>query len=185
MQSAYQTGDQWGSVPKWLIWGMLSFFPILGIGLIGLGIFAILNGAAVWIFVVLAGIAWFLCYLCWCYCCKGFAKYRFENEGLVVKFPLCQEERIPWNDFQQVCVIHAAYTTRGERKANTVICCVKKGEKKDFYDRWKTDNPFRYRTVICIEYTPELHQGIIEKCPYEVADLRTTLAYRLEYDTWK
>ena len=179
MQPVYQTGDQWGSTPKWLIWVMVSFFPLVAIGLVALGVFAILNGASVWLLAILLGMACFLCYLGWCYCCMGFARYRFEHEGLVVKYPLRREELIPWDAFQQVCVIPAAYTTRGDRKANTVICCVQKGEKKGFYDRWKTDHPFRYRSVICIAYTPELHQGMKEKCPYEVADLRDTLAYRL------
>ena len=64
---------------------------------------------------------------------KALAKYRFEKEGLVVKYPFKKEELILWNEFQQVCVCYAAYTTRGTPRASSVICCVKKGEKNNIY----------------------------------------------------
>ena len=86
----------------------------------------------------------------------------------------------PWQEFQQVCVCYAAYTTRGKKKANTVICCVKQGEKKNLHGRWKTDNPFHHRSVICIDYSPEYHADITRMCPYAVEDLRSTRAYRLD-----
>lgn len=31
-----------------------------------------------------------------------------------------------------------------------------------------------YKTVIYIEYTPELHAGLKERCPMEIVDLRST-----------
>lgn len=170
---------------------MLSFFPFLGIGAITLGIYAVYDTIkvcgsddltfALLLLASLSVVASCLFYLTWCYACICLAEFRFEARGIVVKYPLFRPQLIPWDEFQEVCVIYSAYTTRGVQKANTIICCVKKGEKKDFYDRWKTENPFKYRSLLGIAYAPELHQGIEEKYPYTVLDLRETMAYRLRY----
>lgn len=125
-------------------------------------------------------IAFFFILYGWATISRGLARYRFETNGLLVKYPLRPWCLIPWDKFQQVCIIYAAYTTRGERRANTAICCVKNGEKKAGNGRWKADNPFRFSSVISIAYTPELHEGIKDKCPYEVCDLRETQAYKLK-----
>ena len=108
-----------------------------------------------------------------------FFKYEILAEGIRTKYPLQGWRLISWDEFQQVCVCYAGYTTRGERKAHSVVCFVKKGEKKNLYGRWKTDNPFHYRSVITIEYTDELYEEVKEKCPYEIPDLRKTRLYRL------
>lgn len=108
-----------------------------------------------------------------------FFKYEILAEGIRTKYLLQGWRLISWDEFQQVCVCYAGYTTRGERKAYSVVCFVKKGEKKNLYGRWKTDNPFHYRSVISIDYTDELYEEVKEKCPYEVPDLRKTRLYRL------
>lgn len=105
------------------------------------------------------------------------AQYTIHIDGIRVKFPFRKMKLYPWDEFQQVCVCYAHYTTRGPLKAMPAICCIKKGEKLDWQERWKTENPYRYRTVICVKYTPELHKEIIAKCPMEIVDLRNTRAY--------
>lgn len=176
-----------GPYPKWLIALILSFFPVLGLGLVITAFyvswFSLAEGESIefviFFFVFTLIVAVFCITLGWAYISMGLAQYRFETDGLYVKYPLREELLVPWYDFQQVCICRAAYTTRGEPKANDVICCVKHGEKYNWRGRWKTDNPFKYRSVICIAYTPFLAEGISEKCPYDVPDLRNTLRYRL------
>lgn len=184
--SKYVSLSQMGPYPRSIIVAMLSFFPLLGLGMGILAIYFLcisLSEGVNTIFVLIMfvfqiSIAVFCVALGWTYICAGLAKYRFETDGLNVKYPLREELLIPWNDFQEVCICRAAYTTRVHQKANDVICCVKHGEKYGWRGRWKTDNPFKYRSVICIPYTPHLAEGIAEKCPYEVPDLRETLRYR-------
>ena len=188
MNAAYKTGHQMGNLPKPVIAAMLSVIPLTGIGLGALAVYTgyvgIADGYPAVFSLYAAGmvlcVAVFVFALGWCLAASGMARFRFEAEGLVVKYPLEKEKRIPWHQFQQVCVCYAAYTTRGQKKANTVICCVKQGEKKNLYGRWKTDNPFHHRSVICMDYSPEYHAGITRMCPYAVEDLRNTWAYRLD-----
>lgn len=182
----YETSHQMGDYPRIVIILMLGFCPVVGIGLIGLGIYTAfigsIEGYPTWIILMfllfVMSIAAFVLSLGWAFISGGLARYRFEADGLWVKYPLQSWQLISWDEFQEVCVIHTAFTTRGERRANTDICCVKKGEKRNMYGRWK-DNPFRYHSVICIAYSPALYKGIKERCPYEVVDLRETRAYRL------
>lgn len=190
IRPVFETSHQMGPYSPFVIFLLLGSFPLIGISLIALGIYTayaaiVYDGwnyvtAAIVNLVPIGAPATFLLWYGWVLIEGGLAKYRFEANGLQVKYPLLPERIISWDEFQQICVVRAAFTTRGERRANTVICCVKKGEKKNIYDRWKTDNPFRYRSVICIAYTPELHEGIKIRCPYEVFDLRDTPAYRLQ-----
>jgi hypothetical protein len=121
----------------------------------------------------------FFLMLGWAFVSSGLARYRFETNGLVAKYPCRTEKLIPWNTFAEICIVHTAFTTRGERRANTAICFVKKGERKNIHGRWKTDNPFRYRTVICLDYKLELVQSLVDRCPYDVLDLRDTPTYKL------
>lgn len=180
---------QMGPYPPMIVAAMLSFFPLLGVGLLIATIwliayhlsneaFDIIYFACILFFIGGAGI-FFIC-LGWCFLSKGLAQYRFKNSGLIAKYPLRDEIIIPWEEFQQICICYAAYTTAGPRRANTVICFVKKGEHKNGNGRWKTDNPFRYRSVICIDYNPALEVGLREKCPYAVEDLRQSRIYRLK-----
>ncbi len=107
------------------------------------------------------------------------AKYDFSKEGITIKYPFRKSELLKWEEFQQVCLCYANYTTRGERKANDVICLVKNGEKPNIIGRWKIGYLFHYKSVIPLSYTDELYEEVKEKCPYEVVDLRKTRTYRL------
>ena len=188
----YETEHQMGNYPKWIIYTVLSVFPVLGIIFIIFSIvvfyYAVVIDAypvifSFLLFTIICAIGTVLIVVGWKFINTGMAKYRFKKEGVYVKFPLKPEQLFRWDNFQQVCVCYSAYTTRGKQKANTVICCVMHGERKNAYGRWKTENPFRYRTVFCINYSLSLHNGIKEMCPYEVIDLRETYAYRLDiYD---
>ena len=177
-----------GPYPKVIIWAILGVFPTMGLLMIIFAFYVAylciaVDGSAIscviLLFICMIGIGLILLCIGWQFITVGMARYRFTKEGIYSKYPLRQEQLHPWEDFQQVCVCYAAYTTRGQRKANTIICCVKHGERKNFYDRWKADNPFRYRSIISIDYSSALHCGIKEMCPYEVIDLRNTLSYRL------
>jgi len=187
-QDKYFSSTQTGSYPKWFVALLLSVCPVLGLGLAITAFYvswlSLAEGESsiefvIFFFVFTLIVAVFFLILGWVLISAGLAQYRFETDGLYVKYPLRNEFLVPWDAFQQVCICRAAYTTRGHRKANDCICCVKHGEKTNLLGRWKTDNPFKYRSVICIDYTPYLAEGIAEKCPYDVPDLRETRTYRL------
>lgn len=184
----YESSHQMGKLPRIWVILLLSFFPILGLGLLIMAGYILYEGLFVVAYpviftAILAGVTICLAILSlalgWVFLSSGMARYRFTSSGLHAKYPFRRYKFIPWSDFQQICICYAAFTTRGEKKANTVICCVRKGEKKNIYGRWKTDNPFHYQSVICIDYSPELHAGLMEKCQSEVADLRNTHGYTL------
>ena len=126
MNAAYKTGHQMGNLPKPVIAAMLSVIPLTGIGLGALAVYTgyvgIADGYPAVFSLYAAGmvlcVAVFVFALGWCLAASGMARFRFEAEGLVVKYPLEKEKRIPWHQFQQVCVCYAAYTTRGQKKAN-------------------------------------------------------------------
>ena len=175
-------------LPKPIRYALLSAIPLVGIAIIVGTVYVSYGslvhdgypiGAVLWLFCYSGGVGVFLLWIGWLFITTGMAQFRFSKEGLYAKYPLKPEQLIPWRAFQQVCVCYCAYTTRGPRRACTIICCVKHGEKRNLYGRWKADNLFRYRTVIAIKYSPELHAGVKEMCPYEVVDLRETRAYRL------
>lgn len=186
--AVYCSTHQMGKYPKVVIIAILSAFPTLGVALIVCSIFAsystiVYDGypasIGFMLFASVGGTGCALFVIGWQFIMAGMTKYRFTKEGIYAKYPLKPEQLLYWDSFQQVCVCYAAYTTRGRQKANTVICCVKHGERKNFYGRWKTDNPFRYSSVICIDYSPALLNGIKDMCPYEVIDLRETPVYKL------
>ena len=184
----FQTGHQMGQYSPVFIFILLSFYPFVGIGLIVLGGYSaytaiVYDGYSPCVTLILCSFIWiialFFLILGWVTISDGLSQYWFEEKGLRVKYPLRSAFLIPWDDFQEVCIIFAAYTTRGERRANSVICCIKKGEKKNSRGRWKTDNPFRYRSVISIAYTPYLHEGIKVMYPYQLFDYRERPEYKL------
>ena len=184
----YETEHQMGPYPKVIIWAILGAFPTVGTLMMIFAFYAAylcvaVDGSpisvSILLFTYVFGIGLILVRIGWQFITVGLARFRFSKEGIYSKYPLQQEQLHPWDDFQEVCVCYAAYTTRGPRKANTIICCVKHGERKNLYGRWKADNIFRYRSIISIEYSDALHCGIKEMCPYEVIDLRNTLSYRL------
>lgn len=177
-----------GQLHPFVVTLLLAIFPIIGIFITICAVYAayseyVYTGSSIlYIIVCFLGmslVAAICFWIGWLFIASGLAKYTFDDSGLLVKYPIRKEILIPWQEFQQICVCYAAYTTRGPRRANTVICCVKMGEKKNGSGRWKTDNPFRYRSVICIDFRESLLKGLEEKYPGTVVDLRNTPAYRL------
>lgn len=188
MDKEYSTSHQMGNLPKSIIVLLLAFFPLLGLFFSIVAIYTsysdYINGyplksSIVWFTYIMLFSAFFY-FVGWTFISSGLAKYRFTDIGLIAKYPLRKEVIIPWESFQQVCVCYAAYTTRGKPRASTVICCVKQGETKNGMRRWKTDNPFRYRSVICIVYSEALFNGLVDKYPGTVVDLRNMPEYRLK-----
>ena len=149
--------------------------PVLGIVLLLLGIvlFFVLPGAAVWTIVM--GLV----------CCAdgimglqtSMAEFTFRNDGVWVKYPLEKQRFYPWEDFQQVCVCY--YSRATEMSGFPLICLVRNGEKTDRFGRWKTGSVFHYRKLLCLDYSEEQLQEIRDCCPYEMPDLRGKGNYRL------
>ncbi len=173
--------------PKWLRIVLCIVLFTVGIGLVISSIYAVVedieNNATVFdtikVFVEFMGIGILILIYAWEYMSVSFAKYEFNTDGVIVKYPMRAKKNISWDKFQQVCICYAGYTTRGERRAHSVICCVKKGEKPNMLGRWKIGYLFHYQSIIYMEYTYQLYEEIKEKCPYEVVDLRKTRTYRL------
>jgi len=111
------------------------------------------------------------------------AKYRYTPEGLYAKYPLQREMLLPWDSFQQICICYSNYThaREGGMHATSVLCFVKKGEKKNSLMRWKTENLFHHRSVIAVDYTPQLYVRVAEVCPRRIDDLRQAAAYKIQY----
>lgn len=181
----YESTHQYGRMPKWIVLALLSVFFLTAMLVLGSTMLALAYAIAAGTFDIGSLLTTLLYILVaalilragWALSCRGFARYRFEMDGLLVKYPLQKAVLIPWSSFQQVCVCDGSSVPKGMKTA-AVLCCVRHGEKKNLYDRWKTDSIFRYRSVICMDYTPELHRGLQERCPLPVADLRDTAAYR-------
>lgn len=184
----YETTHQMGNIPSMVIILLLAFFPVLGVLMIGTAVYVFYISVAVdgysvglvftCIFpVIVLGLICIL--LGWAFIQGGLSKFRFQADGIYVIRPLSHNRLIPWDQFQEICVCYGAFTTRGTPNAAVVICCVKHGETKNAAGRWKTDNPFRYNSVISILYSQEAHAKIKDVCPFEVIDLRNTTAYKL------
>lgn len=187
MEKEYFSKTQMGPYSPVVVFAMLGVIPLVGVCLVFLACYVsyisyFRDGDSIvstcTFFVYVSIVAVFLLWLGWTFICKGLAQYRFAEEGLYAKYPLRQESLVCWSEFQQVCICYAAYTTRGTPRANTVICCVKKNERPNGRGRWKTDNPFHYKTVICIDYRPSLVEGLKDVFPGDVLDLRDDPAYR-------
>lgn len=128
-------------------------------------------------FAILVGIL--VLFLHWWLILEYCTKYKVSEEGLLVKYPLEKWELISWKEFQEVCVCYHMPPARNYEAAYVVICCVKHGEQKNVYGRWKDVNPLRFRSVIRMDYTEELHKEVKKNCPYKVKDLRETGTYRV------
>ena len=115
-----------------------------------------------------------LCFICfsveWKIISFVFAKYEFYSYGVEAKYFGRHSQIIPWDDFQEVCICYADYNCGYHSQLTKVICLIKKGEKKNIFGRWKVDNFLRYRSVIRLDYSPELHQKVIDVCPYHIVD---------------
>ena len=90
-KSIYETGHQMGNMNNFFAWLLLLFFPFVGIMLIALVIYVFILSpitlSVLWTccLSLLAGIYLIIHGLLMID--KGLAKYRFEKEGLVVKYP--------------------------------------------------------------------------------------------------
>lgn len=105
-----------------------------------------------------------------------YAKYDINEMGVLVKYPLESKKIIQWNEFQQVCICYVFKNRMGGRYV--AICFVKNGQKKTLFpERWKTDNLFRHRQILIMDYTLEMYKKVKKMCPYEVVDLRETPGY--------
>ena len=113
----------------------------------------------------------FLLRLFWGNLCRALAHIRFESNGIWVKWPLRKAQLIQWSSFQQVCIC-PGYEFRKDT-TSIGLCFVRHGERKNMFYRWKVMGS-HYQTVIYIEYTPELHAGLKERCPMKIDDLRNT-----------
>ena len=175
------------ALPKGLLLVMIGIFPLSGLFLITSSVWHLIAGIPTGLaflipgllLVAFIGVGVFLILLGWNYYSAVTAAYQYTAEGLLVKYPFQSEKLLPWSCFQQVCVCYTDYSTRGEKTANSVICFVKHGEEKNAIRRWKTQNPFRHRSVICIDYTPELYAQVQAVCPCDIPDLRQTPAYKM------
>lgn len=104
------------------------------------------------------------------------ACYQFHKNGLYVKYPFVNWQCIPWNSFQQICICYP-YDLKTGFKADTIICFVKQGEKKNPFGRWKTENPFHHRRVISFPLDQEIIDALQRKCNIRIDDLRGCGAY--------
>ena len=130
--------------------------------------------------VMIAGAAIFVWALGRAFFLNRYCKYNFCDKGIWIKAPFKASKQISWEEFQEICICYSSYTTKGESAAHIVICFVKKGERKDFYGRWKADSIFHCRSVITLGYTDELYNVIKINCPYEIVDLRGNPQYMLK-----
>ena len=141
---------------------------------IGCGVFGFL-----FIFTYIGGMGIVMLTMTMAWASDWYAKYEIKADGLYIKYPLEPVGKISWEEFQVVCVCHAHFNY-GSGTAAPIICCVKKGEKRSWFSgRWKTENPYKYRSVIQIAYTDEVYEEFKQNCPYPVPDLRNTRRYKI------
>ena len=99
-----------------------------------------------------------------------YAQYEFSQDGVMAKYPGRAQIGIPWDDFQEVCICYADYTSRPDRQLTKVVCLVKKGEKKNIFGRWKVDNFLHCKSVIRLDYSEELYTEIVSLYQRRVID---------------
>ena len=162
-------------MPETMLIGLLALAPVFSTLCFAFGLWMLFAGewAALWL-VFMGALA--LVYN-WVDIQSAMAEYSFSPDGVMVKYPLDKPISYSWDDFQQICVCY--YSRATEMHGYSVICLVRTGEKKDGFGRWKTANPFRYRSVLCLDYSDELLATVKMNCPYEVPDLRDRGNYRL------
>lgn len=164
-----------GQMPEKLMIFLLFAVPVFAVICLATGFWLLISGMEDAVWLILLGASSF--YISWMDVQSAMAEYSFAPDGVMVKYPLERPRYYAWNSFQQVCVCYHSRAT--EMYGYSVICLVKKGEKKDAFGRWKTANPFRYRSVLCLDYSDDLLETVVKNCPYEVPDLRDTGNYRL------
>lgn len=120
MNKVYETGRQMGPYPPLVIFLVLAFFPIVGIAILMLGIWVMIEGAKEGlslVFVILSSVLMigsgvFCLILGWVFISKGMAEYKICSDGLWAKYPLEKPRKISWEEFQQVCVLRCIYHKR-------------------------------------------------------------------------
>lgn len=152
----------------------LGAFPLFALIYLGIGIkhFVEHPNSSKGIMELLMGIflAVLMLYLGYCTINQSGSRYSVQEDGLLIQWYLKKNpELIPWEKFQQVCICYADVSAAGK---NTVICCVRHGEKRKLNGRWKTDNVFHYKGVIRIAYSDERLEEFEAICPMPIADLR-------------
>jgi hypothetical protein len=115
------------------------------------------------------------------FCCgsEAHAIYEVHPNGVLIKYPFRKPALLKWDVFQEICICYSDITTRGPLRYNTVICCVRHGERRNFYDRWKTNNAFRYKSVISIAYSDSRLSELQAVCPFRILDRRGRGGYHL------
>ena len=113
---------------------------------------------------------------------RKFSEYSIFEQGINAKYPFSRPMLLRWDELQEVCICRCVRRISESRhvKSREVICFVKKGEEKNGYGRWKMSSPVHYRSVICLDYSPESLEEVASKCPLKIIDLRDTLTYRLD-----
>ena len=96
--------------------------------------------------------------------------------GVTLLRPLRKAKTYPWSEFQQVCICYSS-SVPGKNDGMSVLCFIRHGEKRNIYDRWKTDNAWHYRRITVTDHSAELETAVRAVCPMEVKDLRGSIAY--------
>ena len=104
-----------------------------------------------------------------------YTRVAVSADGVTLMRPLGKPRTYLWSDFQQVCICFASSVPRGP--SLPVMCFVRHGEKKNIYDRWRTDMPWHYRRLIVADHTAEIEEAVRALCPMKVDDLRGSIAY--------
>lgn len=107
---------------------------------------------------------------------RMYTRASVSEEGVTLMRPLRRERLILWDEFQQVCICYSS-SVPGRNDGVSVLCFVRHGEKRNLYDRWRTDNPWHSRRLIVADHTAEIEQIVRAVCPMEVVDLRGSIAY--------
>lgn len=105
--------------------------------------------------------------------CTGCTAIRVETDGLWLRPPFRRERCIPWDGFRRVCVCN---TDGGKSCVNPpAIFCVEHRAAafpQQILPPMLSTWPFSRRGVIAINYSDALLEGLRERCPLPVEDLR-------------
>ena len=109
-----------------------------------------------------------------------YSNVTLTRDGVLIKYPLHKVKLIKWDEFYTVCrCISGAFAGDGPIAYDgyDIICFVRKGESTNMLGRWRTENPFHLRRLICFYYTDELFEKVKSWCPISIVDLSNTLSY--------
>ena len=172
------------TLPAVVEWLMLGFIPAVGAALSILGIACYFlcraDGSTVvgslFTLVYLLVAAFFVLKFGWLVLTDACAGYTVSAAGVRVKYPLEKERFYSWDDFQEVCICSVTYR---RMKRVPAICFVIRGEKKNLFDQWKTENPFKFRKVMAFDFSEERLAQLRAYCPYPVPDYRGKESHRV------